>query len=131
MKNNIITWVEIYVEDMERAKKFYKDVFGQELQAMPMEGSTDEMYAFAWEDDAPGAAGALIKSETRKPSDSGTLAYFGCSNCDELLLKVESAGGKVLMPMTDAGEFGTFAQFTDTEGNTIGVFASNETGAES
>jgi predicted enzyme related to lactoylglutathione lyase len=35
--------------------------------------------------------------------------------------QVEAAGGQIIIPKTDIGEFGFFAQLIDTEGNRIGL----------
>ena len=33
---NAVTWFEIYVDDMDRARKFYETVLGEEMIPMPM-----------------------------------------------------------------------------------------------
>ncbi|MCU0644979.1 MAG: VOC family protein [bacterium] len=120
---NIVTWFEIYVDDMDRAKKFYQTVLRKELNKMSV---PDEMgmvmWAFPWVDDAPNAAGALVKSDMGKPSSSGTIVYFDSNDCSELDL-VEEAGGKILMPKTPIEGFGFFCLFSDTEGNAVGFFS--------
>ena len=43
MKNvNPVVWFEIYVDDLDRAKKFYETVFQLELNEMPMPASADD-----------------------------------------------------------------------------------------
>lgn len=122
--HNMVSWFEIYVEDMSRAKAFYETVLGKQLGDLPMpDGSGMTMLAFPWTDDAPGAAGALVKSEMNTPGSTGTVIYFDSKDCDTELSRVEQAGGKVLMPKTSAGEFGFFCLFSDTEGNTLGFFS--------
>jgi uncharacterized protein len=122
---NMVTWFEISVDDMDRAKKFYETVTGKELSKMPVpEEMGMTMYAFPWTDDGEGAAGALVKSEQSKPSSTGTIVYFYSEDCSELD-RVEAAGGKVLMAKVPVEGFGFFGFFSDTEGNTVGFFSKN------
>lgn len=116
---NVVTWFEIYVEDMSRAQKFYETVIG-----LPMNDIGGGMVAFPWTDDEPNAAGCLVKSDDRKPNSEGTIVYFESQDCDIELARVEEAGGKILVPKTLAEGFGYFAQFQDTEGNVVGLFTS-------
>jgi uncharacterized protein len=120
---NMVSWFEIYVTDMDRAKKFYETVLGEKLNKMPVpEELGMEMWAFSWIDDATNAAGALVKSETGQASSSGTIVYFDSEDCSELS-KVEEAGGKILLPKTPVEGFGHFCLISDTEGNTVGFFS--------
>lgn len=122
---NVVSWFEISVTDMDRAKKFYETVTGKKLNKMPVpEEMAMTMYAFDWTDDGAGAAGALVKSEQGKPGGSGTLVSFDSEDCSELG-RVEAAGGKVVMEKIPVEGFGFFGLCTDTEGNTIGFFSNN------
>ena len=122
---NVVTWFEISVDDMDRAKKFYETVTGMELNKMPVpEEMGMTMYAFPWTDDGEGAAGALVKSEQGKPSSTGTVVYFYSEDCSELD-RVEAAGGSIILPKTPVEGFGYFCLLSDTEGNTVGFFSEN------
>jgi hypothetical protein len=47
MNTNIICWFEIYVDDIERAKKFYSEVLGNKFTDAPSpEGSDDFKMSF-------------------------------------------------------------------------------------
>lgn len=121
---NIVSWFEIYVTDIDRAKKFYEAILGTVLNKMPVpEDLGMEMWAFPWIDDVANAAGALVKSEMGQPSSSGTIVYFDSEDCSELS-KVEEAGGKILLPKTPVEGFGHFCLIADSEGNTVGFFSS-------
>lgn len=122
---NVISWVEIYVTDMDRAKKFYETILDVELEKMPAPEGAGEMYSFPWSDDAPNAAGALVKNDTSKPSSTGTIVYFESEDCNTELNRVEDAGGTIVTPKTPAGEFGNFCIVSDSEGNMIGFFSNN------
>ncbi len=116
---NQVNWFEIATNDLERAKKFYSDVFGSEFQYMEMQES--KMYMFTGAPDKLGATGTLIKSDMYKPTSDGTIVYFYCEDLANELSKVEGAGGKTIFPKTSIGEHGFIAQFTDTEGNRLGL----------
>ncbi len=122
--NNIVTWFEIYVDDMERAKNFYETVLEKKLSSMPMpEEMGITMMSFPWSEEGMGAAGALVKGTMRKPSKDGTIVYFDSEDCNIELARVEQAGGKIIFPKNPAGEWGFFCMFSDTEGNTVGCFS--------
>lgn len=119
---NPFTWVEIYVEDMERAQKFYETVL--QIKMIPMETPGDygdlEMLSFPMDMGGSNASGALCKTSDMKPGIGGTLVYFTCEDCETETSRVEKAGGKVLQPKFQIGEFGFISVAMDTEGNSIG-----------
>ena len=56
---NPFTWVEIYVDDMSRAQKFYEAVFKIQLVEMPMEGMGNlQMLSFPWSEEDKNISGA-------------------------------------------------------------------------
>jgi len=124
---NPFTWVEIYVEDMSRAQKFYETVL--QIKMIPMQAPGDfgdlEMLSFPWAEGALNISGALCKTSDMKPGTGGTLVYFTCDDCDTETARVEDAGGQVLQPKFQIGEHGFVSIVMDTEGNSIG-FHSNQ-----
>lgn len=120
---NPFTWIEIYVNDMSRAQKFYETVFQTSLTAMPMPPDMGDMQmlTFAWEENSANATGALVKMENMPPGAGGTLAYFACLDCAVEESRVEAAGGKILQPKMSLGEHGFCSIVMDTEGNPIGL----------
>lgn len=119
---NPFTWVEIYVEDMNRARKFYETVLNIEMIPMQTPGDFGdlEMLSFPWAEDAPNISGALCKTADMKPARGGTLVYFACEDCAVETARVEDAGGKVLQEKFKIGEHGFCTVAADTEGNSIG-----------
>ncbi len=115
---NTVVWFDIPVTDIERAKEFYQAVIGAELTDMENGPARFAMFPFA-----PGiASGALVQSPDSKPSDSGTTVYLnGGKDLSDPLSRVESAGGKIVMPKTSIGENGFMARFQDTEGNVVAL----------
>lgn len=120
-KRNPVGWFEIYVEDMDRAKKFYEKVLGHELEKLESPMPELEMWAFPMKENAGGAAGALVKMDGVKPGAGGTLIYFSCADCAAEESRVADAGGGVMKPKASIGEYGFMSLVTDTEGNMIGL----------
>lgn len=48
------------------------------------------------------------------------------SSMEKHIKKVESAGGKTVMPVMKIGEFGLYARVSDTEGNIIDIWQTLE-----
>lgn len=118
--SNPVVWFEIAATDLERAKKFYSDVFQKEMQYVDMPDSPMYMMGSSAESIA-GASGALVKSADNIPSTSGTIVYFYCDDVAVEASRVEAAGGTLIVPKTSLGEFGFMAMFIDTEGNKVGM----------
>lgn len=121
--NNPFTWVEIYVDDMDRAQKFYESVLEIQMSKLPMPDGMGEMQmlSFPYAEGASNISGALVKMQDFKPGAGGTLVYLACDDCAEEESRVEKAGGKVLQPKMSIGDYGFCSTILDTEGNTIGL----------
>lgn len=61
MTENPVRWFEIYVQDTNRAKKFYEAVFNVKLEKLNTPGF--DMWSFTMQMNQMGAAGALVKME--------------------------------------------------------------------
>lgn len=121
--HNPVVWFEIYVDDMQRAKKFYEAMLG--IQLTELTNPTDDgaqMLAFPMEMESKNmASGALVKMEGMKPGGSGTVVYFYSDDCAKEQAKIADAGGKVVNEKMSLGEFGFALMAKDTEGNMFGV----------
>lgn len=121
MERNIVGWFEIPVADMERAQKFYEEVFDIKIQINDFGGVI--MGWFPGAGDKPGATGSLIKHEMYRPSKTdGVLIYFSCEDLDNELSRVEKAGGEIIRPKSSiGGEHGYMGLILDTEGNRVAL----------
>lgn len=120
--NNPIVWFEIYVDDMERATKFYETVMDLTLEAIP--NPTDEemdMKTFPGNMDVYGANGALVKMKGVEAGGNSTIVYFNSKDCTTEEQRVVKAGGKIFKPKMSIGEHGFITLFSDTEGNMVGL----------
>jgi uncharacterized protein len=116
-------WIEIPVKDFDRALKFYQAVFELKPTEITDDGVRKTTTLFGG--DAAGRAGiSLNKTENFEPSDKGVYAYFDAGeDLTDHLKRIESAGGKVVLPKTSMGPAGWFASCQDTEGNIFGLYS--------
>ncbi|MDX2188654.1 MAG: VOC family protein [Bacteroidota bacterium] len=122
---NALNWFEISVNDISRAKKFYETIFGIDMPQQEMMGM--QMAFFPAEDMNGKVSGSLVQSPQHKPSTEGSKIYLnGNPDLSLALSKVESAGGKVIMPKTKiSDEVGYMGFFIDSEGNAMALHSNN------
>lgn len=118
---NKVTHFEIVAVDIERAKKFY-GVFGWEFKKW--EGSPIEYWIImAVPAGTPGAINGGLRKEmgvdVKEPTKSvnGFVCTIEVESIDDMLKKVEEAGGKIMAPKMDIPTMGQLASCLDTEGN--------------
>jgi len=124
MNPNPVTWFEIYVDNMARAKTFYETVLQKSLEGLEDPNDTESkiiMQAFPANMEDYGAAGALVKMEGVSAGGNSTLVYFACEDCAVEESRVADAGGTVERTKMSIGEFGFISLVIDTEGNMIGL----------
>jgi len=119
---NAISWFEIPASDLSRATKFYESIFGVTLNPLDLPNIKMRMFPL---EDMMGVGGAIVDSGGfHKPSSTdGPLIYLnGNPDLQRVLDKVETAGGKIMVPKTEISpEYGFMAVIIDTEGNRIGL----------
>ncbi len=125
-QKNIISWFEIPVSDIDRAKNFYETIFDFELELMEL-GESFKMAVFPGGQSVVG--GALVWNEDwYKPSNSyGPLIHLNANpDLQTVQDKIERAGGKVTIPKRGIGPGrGFMAVFEDSEGNRIALHSNN------
>ncbi|MFY0629277.1 MAG: VOC family protein [Flavobacteriaceae bacterium] len=122
----MISWFELPVSDMDRAKKFYETVFNVKISIQEFGGILMGWFPPAEDITAPGISGSLVKNDNYKPSAShGALVYFNSQSGDlgNELKRVEAAGGKILQDKTlISNDVGYMAVFLDSEGNRVALY---------
>lgn len=119
MANNPVVWFEIYVQDMERARRFYESVF--QVSLVPLEGPGMEYWTFPMEENGAGASGALVRMEGCTSGGGSTLVYFSCEDCAVEAARAAAHGGSIFKEKFTIGPYGFIALVYDTEGNMIGL----------
>ena len=122
---NALNWFEIPVTDMGRAKHFYQRAFGIHMEDMNMPGM--DMAGFPMDMGNGKVSGALVKSEYHKPSADGVTIYLNANpDMTDVLQRIESEGGQIVMPKTQiTPDIGYMAFFIDSEGNRIALHSQN------
>ena len=119
MKNNPVGWFEIYVQNLDRAKKFYESVF--QVKLVKLNSSEIEIWSFPMEMNRWGAGGALVKMKGVPSGGNSTLVYFSCEDCSIEESRVVKSGGRVEKKKMSIGEYGFISLVFDTEGNMFGL----------
>ena len=129
-ESNAITWFEIPVSDMKRAKNFYETVLDIKLVSAKAEGDIEAMELFPRLPDVSMGrtdvvSGSLIKADRLHPAGDGILIYLNANpELDKVIARIAPAGGKVILPKTK-NPAGYVCIFEDTEGNKMGIYAGN------
>lgn len=125
-QTNILTWFEIPVTDIDRAKTFYETIL--DIKMVRRTDGNDEAVFFPFNPNIIQATsgrvtGVLSKTVRNNPSSNGTVVYINASPSIQTVLdKVELAGGKVIAPKTQIPA-GFIAIIIDSEGNKVGLHA--------
>lgn len=120
--SNPVVWFEIYVDDINRARKFYETVLNLSMQDLPdPNNSVLKMFAFPMKMDASNVSGSLVQMEGVKAGGNSTIVYFDSADCATEEARVEKAGGKIFKKKTSIGEHGFMSLCADSEGNTFGI----------
>ena len=129
MGNNIVHF-EINVDDIERAKKFYKQVLGWAFKDMDMgEMIYTLVYPSGKVTSGPakvGINGGMMKRSGPAPTDNmaGPNAFVctvSVDDVDAVIAKVVPNGGRVDMPIDNVSGVGRLAYIRDTEMNLLGI----------
>lgn len=127
---SVISHFEVYVDDIERAKQFYADVFGWVYQDMGEEfNNYVVVYPGGEVTEGPasrGINGGMMKRPGPAPSDNNAApnAYVCMVTIDDIasaLERVTAHGGRIDMPLMDVPTVGKLAYIRDTEMNLVGV----------
>lgn len=117
---NPIVHFEIPARDMERAKKFYSDIFGWNISKF--EGDTacnENYYNIEQSKDPIKLCGGMLP----KMSECHNITiYIGVSSVDDYAKKVEEGGGKICVPKMAVPGMGYFVCCIDTEGNSFAIW---------
>ncbi len=93
--NNSINWFDIPAVDFQRAVTFYETIFGVTLHQEALGGTMNGIFPA----DEQGITGAVCQGEGYAPSADGAIVYLNANGkLDDILSRVEVAGGKVLRP---------------------------------
>ena len=120
---------EIQADNIDRAVKFYTDVFGWKITKWVGGGDMDYRLITTGPDSEPGIDGAIMKRTS--PVAGETIMAYICtiqvSSVDAYLVNVTSHGGSLVVPKTQIPGIGWIAQCKDSEGNIFGLMEPTKT----
>jgi uncharacterized protein len=109
---NTLCWNELQARDLEAAKKFYPALFGWTLKESP------EYVEFHL--DGKGIGG-MMTSQAPAQVPSYWLPYFSVDDCDAAAARIESLGGRLMMPPMDIPNVGRFTVASDPQGAVFAI----------
>ncbi len=121
--NGRVVHFEIPADDLSRAQTFYQDAFGWNINTMPelqyAMVSTTPTDDSGMPTEPGGINGGMLK---RQMPIMNPVVTINVDDMDAAMKRVEELGGKCLGDKAAVGDMGYAAYFTDTEGNTLGLW---------
>jgi uncharacterized protein len=129
-----IVHFEIPADDIDRAKKFYINLFGWYIEKWPspenLPGGPEYSMITTIDDKRNKAlTGGMMKRQM--PEQQGITNYIDVKSVDEYSAKVVQLGGQVKMTKTAVPGLGYFAICIDTENNGFAIWETDSTAKQS
>ena len=119
-----VSHFEVPFDDGDRARAFYREAFGWQVNEMPgmdytlvSTGPTGDTGMPA----EPGFINGGMFARSGQPLTSPTFV-IEVASIDESLAKIHSLGGATVVGKEQVGEMGFSAYFRDSEGNVLGLW---------
>jgi predicted enzyme related to lactoylglutathione lyase len=116
MANSIVHF-EIFAENVERARKFYEQVFGWTFEV----GGPPDFYFISTGPETDRGLTHGLMARRRGPMGQGELnsvrVTIAVRSITAMMAAIKAAGGTIRGSMADIPHVGKVAEFTDTEGN--------------
>jgi len=114
-------WVDIGVTDQAKGAKFYSDLFGWKMvEGESMKPASPGGYYHIV--NAREMIGGIPPAEYRAPgAPSQWLIYFKVGDCDGTVAKVQSLGGRVVVPTTTMENVRKYAVLADPQGAVFAI----------
>ncbi|MBM7587628.1 putative enzyme related to lactoylglutathione lyase [Bacillus pakistanensis] len=116
---------EIHVDDMDRAKTFYGEVFGWTFEDWSGYAGMPYFGAVTGGEEEPGINGALMKRQSPPPEPNQPLNGYACTmgveDYDAIEAKILDNGGVVALPKYALPGMAWQGYYKDPEGNIFGI----------
>lgn len=117
---------EIRVGDVERAVRFYTEIFGWRIERWAGPEGSPEYYSITTgKEGGLGIGGGLMRREGPDPKGKEPIRSFVCTigveSADECADKIRKSGGKITTPKMPIAGIGWMLYAEDTEGNLFGI----------
>lgn len=113
---------ELPADDEDRARGFYKAVFGWTFQVMPGMEYSLALATPMDEHGRPAVAGSINGGIFRRGELRAPVVTIDVEDIDAALRDIAARGGAVLRDRMEVPGSGWNAYFTDTEGNVVGLW---------
>ena len=114
MAHGDITHIDIPVDDMKRATKFYSEAFGWSIASPP---GFDDYPMWRAPNQISGGGFGQRGGDLQVPR-----SYVEVDSIDDTLARVTQLGGKVVQEKSQISPTSWWAAFEDTEGNQLGLY---------
>ena len=125
MVDHTIVHFEIPADDLGKLRKFYSELFGWKIEKMPGPMDYWAIKTVPVNEKGmpirPGVNGGMMK---RQHPEHKPVNYIAVESVDEYTKKIETLGGKVLVPKMEVPGIGWWALALDPEGNQFGILES-------
>ncbi|RIW37387.1 VOC family protein [Bacillus salacetis] len=125
-----IVHFEIHVDDMDRAVKFYGEVFDWKFEDWSEFAGMPYMGAVTGGEDQPGINGALMQRQGPPPESGQPMNGYACTmgvgDYDSTEARILELGGSVAMPKYALPGMAWQGYYKDTEGNIFGIHQPDE-----
>lgn len=112
-------WIDLMSSDVDAARSYYGDLFGWEFQG------GDEMGGY-WMALLDGKAVAGVGPMQMEGSPPTWTTYLATGDADATADAAVRAGGSIVLPVGDVGEFGRLAYVQDSTGATFGLWQAKQ-----
>lgn len=114
--NRAFVHLELNTDDIERAREFYREVFGWTIEEVPLAGQTYTQIATP----RPPAGGIQPKPRPEMPSH--WMPYVGVASVRDVVERARQAGASIVADYSATPGHGAVAIITDPSGATFGVW---------
>jgi predicted enzyme related to lactoylglutathione lyase len=122
MVDHTIVHFEIPADDVEKLRKFYSLLFGWKIELMPGQVEYYGIWTVPVDEKGmplrPGVNGGLMKKQN---PEHKAVNYVQVESVDEYMKKIESLGGRIVVPKMEIPGIGWWAQALDPEGNQFAI----------
>ena len=122
MVDHTIVHFEIPADDVEKLRKFYSLLFGWKIELMPGQIEYYGIWTVPVDDKGmplrPGVNGGMMKKQN---PEHKAVNYIQVESVDEYMKKIESLGGRIVVPKMEVPGIGWWALALDPEGNQFAI----------
>jgi uncharacterized protein len=123
MTSGRVVHFEIPADDVDRAQEFYAKAFGWTMSTIPEAGYTLVTTSETDEQGRPSEPGAINGGMMKRAAPvMHPVVTLEVDDIDAALASVERLGGSTVLPRQPVMDMGFSAYFSDSEGNTVGLW---------